>query len=106
MDAIIVAISLLRGVKRVEPLLTLGTETPIQQLGLSARPLNALTAAQIMTIGELMVHSRSELQCVKNLGRLSLHEIEQKLASIGGRLRPEPRGPWTHAYPIVTQEDH
>jgi hypothetical protein len=45
MDAIIVAISLLRGVKRVEPLLTLGTETPIQQLGLSARPLNALTAA-------------------------------------------------------------
>ena len=90
-NAIIAAISLLRGVKRVEPLLALGTETPVEQLGLSARPLNALTAARIMTIGELTARSRSELQRVKNLGRRSLHEIEQKLTSIGGRLRPEPR---------------
>ena len=89
MNAIIAAISLLRGVKCVEPALALGAETPVGQLGLSARPLNALTAARVTTIGELTARSRSELQRVKNLGRLGLHEIEQKLTSIGGRLRLE-----------------
>ncbi len=67
-----------------------GIETPVAQLGLSTRPLNALTDAQIMTIGELTACSRHELQYVRRLGRLGLHEIEQKLASIGRRLRPEP----------------
>lgn len=92
MNAIIAAISLLRGVKCVKPFLALDVETPVGQLGLSARPLNALRAARITTIGELTALSRSELQRVKNLGRLGLHEIEQKLVSIGGRLLPEPRG--------------
>ena len=43
----------------------------------------------ITTIGELLQRSRDDLLRIRNLGRKSLHEIEEKLNANGYQLRKE-----------------
>ena len=55
-------------------------EDPIEKLGLSTRPLNALRRASIRTIGELVQISKSgHVLDIFNIGKKSLAEIEDSL---------------------------
>ena len=51
----------------------------IYKLGLSARIYNALRAAGINTIKELLVYSDDQLIKLKNLGRFSVRDLRQRL---------------------------
>lgn len=59
----------------------------IKELELSVRSENCLLRAGIKTIGDLVSYSKEDLLGVKNLGRVSLKEIEEKLAAWGLELR-------------------
>ncbi|MHB8757256.1 MAG: DNA-directed RNA polymerase subunit alpha C-terminal domain-containing protein, partial [Bacillota bacterium] len=50
---------------------------------LSVRSYNCLKRAGINTVGELINKSESEMIKVRNLGKKSLEEVKQKLASLG-----------------------
>jgi len=55
----------------------------IEELDLSIRSLNCLKRAQIQTVLELAEKSEDDMMKIKNLGKKSLKEIKDKLASIG-----------------------
>ena len=55
----------------------------IEDLDLSVRSYNCLKRAQISTVLELTEKSEDDMMKVKNLGKKSLKEIKEKLASIG-----------------------
>jgi DNA-directed RNA polymerase alpha subunit len=63
----------------------------VTELGLAPRPTNALQAAGITTLLDLVRYSRAELLRVKNLGMRSTNEIEQTLGELGLRLGVVPR---------------
>jgi len=52
---------------------------PIKDLELSVRSENCLLRGGVHTIGDLVSKSRSELMKIRNLGKISLREIEEKL---------------------------
>jgi len=56
---------------------------PIETLGLSARSSNSLDRAGIKYLGELVLMSENEIKEIKNLGKKSLDEIQEVLASHG-----------------------
>jgi DNA-directed RNA polymerase subunit alpha len=56
---------------------------PVDTLGLSARSFNSLDRAGIRYLGELVLMGESELKEIKNLGKKSLDEIQEVLASHG-----------------------
>ncbi len=60
----------------------------IEDLELSVRSFNCLKRAGINTIGELVGKSADDMMRVRNLGRKSLEEVEEKLQSIGLGLKP------------------
>ena len=60
----------------------------IEELDLSVRAYNCLKRAGINTIGELVQRNQEDMMKVRNLGRKSLEEVEQKLAGLGLALRP------------------
>ncbi len=55
----------------------------IKDLELSIRSENCLLRGGVQTIGDLMSRSRSELLKIRNLGKISLREIEEKLEPFG-----------------------
>ena len=57
--------------------------TQIEELDLSVRSFNCLKRAGIATVLELTQKSEDEMMKVKNLGKKSLKEIREKLASLG-----------------------
>jgi DNA-directed RNA polymerase subunit alpha len=57
-------------------------------LELSIRSENCLLRGGIQTIGDLLQKSRDDLLKIRNLGRKSLNEIEEKIASCGYTLKP------------------
>jgi len=61
--------------------------TPIEELELSVRPYNCLKRAGIHTIGDLVQRTEEEIANVKNFGRKSLEEVNEKLAALGLSLR-------------------
>ena len=61
---------------------------PIHELELSIRSENCLLRGGIHTGGELLQRSRDELLKIRNLGKKSLTEIEERLQSLGYELRP------------------
>ena len=61
---------------------------PIHDLDLSIRSENCLLRGGMNTIGELIHKSRDELLKIRNLGRKSLTEIEERIASMGYSLAP------------------
>lgn len=62
-------------------------EMPIDELDLSVRSFNCLKRAGINTVGELVERTEAEMMKVRNLGKKSLEEVKQKLASLGLSLR-------------------
>ena len=59
---------------------------PIHELELSIRSENCLLRGGMNTIGDLIKKSRDDLLKIRNLGRKSLTEIEEKIASLGFNL--------------------
>jgi len=62
-------------------------EMTIEELDLSVRSYNCLKRAGINTVQELTERSMDDMMKVRNLGRKSLEEVEQKLAALGLSLR-------------------
>jgi DNA-directed RNA polymerase subunit alpha len=58
-------------------------EKSVEELELSVRSSNCLRAAEIRTIGDLVVKSESEMLKYRNFGRKSLKEIQDLLAEMG-----------------------
>ena len=58
-------------------------EITIDELDLSVRSYNCLKRAGINTIEELIQKDEEEMMKVRNLGRKSLEEVQQKLAALG-----------------------
>ena len=63
----------------------------IHELELSIRSENCLLRGGIHTLGELLQRSRDDLLKIRNLGKISLTEIEKKLTSLGYALKPETK---------------
>jgi DNA-directed RNA polymerase alpha subunit len=54
-------------------------EMTIEDLDLSVRAYNCLKRAGIKTVAELVQRNQEDMMKVRNLGRKSLEEVEQKL---------------------------
>ncbi|WP_300522332.1 DNA-directed RNA polymerase subunit alpha [Aminiphilus sp.] len=66
---------------------------PIRDLELSMRSENCLLRGGVHTIGDLLSRSHEELLKIRNLGKISLREIEEKLAKLG------------YAFPAPSEDD-
>ncbi|MGD8192748.1 DNA-directed RNA polymerase subunit alpha [Brevibacillus ginsengisoli] len=64
-------------------------EMTIEELDLSVRSYNCLKRAGINTVQELTQKSEEDMMKVRNLGRKSLEEVQEKLAELGLSLRLE-----------------
>ncbi len=62
-------------------------EMTIEELDLSVRAFNCLKRANIKTVGELIEKTPEEMMKVRNLGKKSLEEVDEKLALMGLSLR-------------------
>ena len=63
-------------------------EMTIEELDLSVRAYNCLKRAGINSVAELVLKNQDDMMKVRNLGRKSLEEVEQKLNALGLGLRP------------------
>ncbi|MCE5343457.1 MAG: DNA-directed RNA polymerase subunit alpha [Eubacteriales bacterium] len=63
-------------------------EMTIEELDLSVRAYNCLKRAGINTVAELVQRNQEDMMKVRNLGRKSLEEVEQKLEALSLALRP------------------
>lgn len=63
-------------------------EMTIEELDLSVRAYNCLKRAGINSVAELVQRNQEDMMKVRNLGRKSLEEVEQKLEVLGLGLRP------------------
>lgn len=59
----------------------------IEELDLSVRSYNCLKRAGINTVGELIMKTEEDMMKVRNLGRKSLEEVDEKLDALGLSLR-------------------
>lgn len=64
-------------------------EMTVEELDLSVRSFNCLKRANINTVDELMQKTQEEMMKVRNLGKKSLEEVENKLAELGLSLKKE-----------------
>lgn len=64
-------------------------DTTIEELDLSVRSYNCLKRANINTVEELIAKNEEEMMKVRNLGKKSLEEVQQKLEALGLHLRPD-----------------
>ena len=62
-------------------------EMTIEELDLSVRAYNCLKRAGINTVSELVQRNQEDMMKVRNLGKKSLEEVEQKLHGLGLMLR-------------------
>lgn len=62
-------------------------EMTIEELDLSVRAYNCLKRAGINTVAELVQRNQEDMMKVRNLGKKSLEEVEQKLIALGLNLR-------------------
>ncbi|HLS54104.1 MAG TPA: DNA-directed RNA polymerase subunit alpha, partial [Tissierellaceae bacterium] len=62
-------------------------EMLVEELDLSVRSYNCLKRAQIDTVEELIQKTEEDMMKVRNLGKKSLEEIQNKLAELGLSLR-------------------
>lgn len=63
----------------------------IEELDLSVRSYNCLKRASINRVEELVNMTEADMMKVRNLGRKSLEEVKQKLASLGLSLKEEEK---------------
>ena len=62
-------------------------EMSIEELDLSVRAFNCLKRAGINTVAELVQRNQEDMMKVRNLGKKSLEEVEQKLIGLGLALK-------------------
>ena len=62
-------------------------EMTIEELDLSVRSFNCLKRAGINTVAELVQRNQEDMMKVRNLGKKSLEEVEQKLVALGLSLK-------------------
>lgn len=62
---------------------------PVRDLELSIRSENCLLRGGIHTIGDLMSKTREDLLKIRNLGKISLREIEEKMEKLGAVISSE-----------------
>lgn len=62
---------------------------PVRDLELSIRSENCLLRGGIHTLGDLISRSKDDLLKIRNLGKISLREIKEKMAKYGIALRDE-----------------
>ena len=62
-------------------------EMTIEELDLSVRAYNCLKRAGINSVAELVLKNQEDMMKVRNLGRKSLEEVEQKLSGLGLSLK-------------------
>ena len=62
-------------------------EITIEELDLSVRAFNCLKRAGINTVAELVQRNQEDMMKVRNLGKKSLEEVEQKLIGLGLALK-------------------
>jgi DNA-directed RNA polymerase subunit alpha len=62
-------------------------EMTIEELDLSVRSYNCLKRAGINTVEELTQRTAEDMMKVRNLGKKSLEEVQQKLAALGLSLK-------------------
>lgn len=62
-------------------------EMTIEELDLSVRSYNCLKRAGINTVEELTKKTEEDMMKVRNLGRKSLEEVQQKMAALGLSMR-------------------
>jgi len=63
-------------------------EMTIEELDLSVRSYNCLKRAAINTVQELIQKTEADMMKVRNLGKKSLEEVQNKLAELGLSLKP------------------
>jgi len=63
--------------------------TPLEQLDLSVRTINALRRSGITTVGELITKGEKELLSIRNFGQKSKQELDERLKALGLSLTPE-----------------
>ncbi|NLM04247.1 MAG: DNA-directed RNA polymerase subunit alpha [Clostridiales bacterium] len=63
-------------------------EMTIEELDLSVRSYNCLKRASINTVEELIQKTEADMTKVRNLGKKSLEEVQNKLAELGLSLKP------------------
>ena len=64
-------------------------EMTIEELDLSVRSYNCLKRAGINTVQELITKTEEDMMKVRNLGRKSLEEVQEKLEELNLSLRSE-----------------
>ncbi len=64
-------------------------KTPVGELPISVRAFNCLRAENIETVGQLVSLSANELKHIPNLGKGTVKEIREVLASVGLKLKGE-----------------
>ena len=64
-------------------------EMTIEELDLSVRSYNCLKRAGINTVQELTNKTEEDMMKVRNLGRKSLEEVQEKLEELGLGLRKD-----------------
>lgn len=79
----------LKMVKKEEDKKEKALEITIEELDLSVRSYNCLKRAGINTVEELIKRNEEEMMKVRNLGKKSLEEVEQKLKTLGFKLRSD-----------------
>ena len=76
---------------------------PIHELELSIRSENCLLRGGITTIGDLLNSSRDDLLKIRNLGKISLREIEDRLDALGYELKLHSDKP--ESQPETSEDD-
>ena len=61
----------------------------IEEMELSVRAYNCLKRAGLNNMADIVAKTHSEMMCIRNLGRKSLEEVEQKVKELGFELKPE-----------------
>lgn len=64
-----------------------GLDMSIEEMDLTVRAYNCLKRAGINTVAELVQRNKEDMIKVRNLGRKSLDEVEEKLANMGLKLQ-------------------
>ncbi|MBR5139574.1 MAG: DNA-directed RNA polymerase subunit alpha, partial [Clostridia bacterium] len=64
-------------------------EMTIEELDLSIRSFNCLKRANIDTVEDLIERTEDDMMKIRNLGRKSLEEVIQKLASLNLSLKKD-----------------
>jgi|SRR6185436_771820 len=64
-------------------------EDPVELLSLSTRAINILTKHHIYTIGDLSATKENQLRRLRDCGRLTMLELETRLARFGRTFAPE-----------------